>query len=152
MKIIKRKIVAAIIISKDNKVLMGKKDPVKGGVWADCWHIPGGGVDEGETPEQALVREVAEEAGIDISGHQIKLLPYVFWGATEKTIKPNNIKVWCEMEFTTYEVRLQKNAADIQLHFGDDLIEPTWFNFSELKKLKLIPGAEELYHRAGYIN
>jgi 8-oxo-dGTP pyrophosphatase MutT (NUDIX family) len=28
---------------------MGQKDPNKGGVYSDYWHIPGGGVDNGET-------------------------------------------------------------------------------------------------------
>ena len=31
------------------------------------WHLPGGGVDVGETCEAAVIREVAEESNIDIS-------------------------------------------------------------------------------------
>lgn len=150
MRTIQRRIVAGVIISKDNKILMGKKDPTKGGVWTDCWHIPGGGKDKDETDLQALTREVKEESGIDIATANIKLIPYNFKGAAEKTIKPSGERVLCEMDFTTYEVRVNKNAIDIQLNFGDDLIEPTWFNFSEIKNLKLIPGAAELYKQAGY--
>jgi len=42
MRTINRDIVSAVILSKDFKILLGKKDPSKGGVYASSWHIPGG--------------------------------------------------------------------------------------------------------------
>jgi 8-oxo-dGTP diphosphatase len=33
------------------------------------WITPGGGVEAGETPAESLIREVAEETGLDIDGH-----------------------------------------------------------------------------------
>lgn len=41
---------------------------------AGWWEIPGGGVPAGERPEQAIVREVAEETGLDVSGAEPELL------------------------------------------------------------------------------
>lgn len=46
----------------------------------DHWDLPGGGIDAGETPKQALLREVREELGLDIAG-----LPIV-WQARYSTI------------------------------------------------------------------
>ena len=39
---------------------MGMKDPQKGGVYADCWHIPCGVIDDGENKITALKREILE--------------------------------------------------------------------------------------------
>jgi 8-oxo-dGTP pyrophosphatase MutT (NUDIX family) len=54
MRAIHRDIVSALIFAKDGKLLMGKKESDGGGVYADCWHIPGGGIDEGEDQIKAF--------------------------------------------------------------------------------------------------
>ncbi|HET8840562.1 MAG TPA: NUDIX hydrolase, partial [Ktedonobacteraceae bacterium] len=61
LRILQRRIVVGYIISSDGQLLLGKKVPGSGGVYPDSWHNPGGGVEPGETDEQALAREVHEE-------------------------------------------------------------------------------------------
>src|SRR2546428_11019656 len=54
--------VAAGILARDDRVLICRRR--KGGAFPLKWEFPGGKLQDGETPEAALVRELAEELGI----------------------------------------------------------------------------------------
>ncbi len=56
--------VIAAIIRENNRVLLCQR---KGGALAGKWEFPGGKLEEGETPEECLVREIEEELGISIA-------------------------------------------------------------------------------------
>jgi 8-oxo-dGTP diphosphatase len=56
---------AVALIDSDGRVLLAQR-PV-GKHLAGLWEFPGGKIEAGETPERALVRELKEELGIDIS-------------------------------------------------------------------------------------
>ena len=60
MKIIE---VAAAIIRKGDKLFATQRGY---GPWKDFWEFPGGKVERGETPEQALLREIREELDAEI--------------------------------------------------------------------------------------
>lgn len=55
-------VVAAALVDLDGRVLIGQRPPGK--QMAGLWEFPGGKVEDGETPEAALIRELAEELGI----------------------------------------------------------------------------------------
>ena len=59
------KIVVVAIIEYNGQVLVGKKIN-SNHFLSGVWHIPGGKLELNETEEQALVREMREEAGIEI--------------------------------------------------------------------------------------
>lgn len=152
MREIQRTIVSALIFSKDGKLLMGKKDPVKGGVYPDCWHIPGGGVEEGETLEEALRREVLEEIGLDISSYKPILIPEKETDVAEKTLHPSGEKVLAKMEFNRFKINIiDKFANEIKLHLNDDLIETRWFKAEELPGVKQAAGGKEFFQKIGLI-
>ena len=63
-------LVSAGIISRDGRVLVGQRR--KGDRHAFKWEFPGGKVERGETPRQALVRELWEELAIQAQvGHEL---------------------------------------------------------------------------------
>ena len=52
------------VIRKDNKIFATQRGY---GEFKDGWEFPGGKIEEGETPEQALAREMKEELDTDIN-------------------------------------------------------------------------------------
>ena len=55
--------VVAAIITKDNKIFATQRGY---GDFKDGWEFPGGKIEEGETPEHAIAREIKEELNADI--------------------------------------------------------------------------------------
>ncbi|MBF9025141.1 MULTISPECIES: 8-oxo-dGTP diphosphatase MutT [unclassified Roseobacter] len=54
---------AAALIDGEGRVLLAQRP--EGKSMAGLWEFPGGKVEEGETPEAALIRELHEELGIE---------------------------------------------------------------------------------------
>ena len=94
MKIIK---VSAAILCHDNKIFATQRGY---GEFKDGWEFPGGKIEEGETPQEALIREIREELDTEIEvGElvdtveydylQFHLTMYCFWC----TVKSGNLEL-----------------------------------------------------------
>ena len=57
-------VVACALVDADNRVLIAQRPAHK--AMAGLWEFPGGKVNDGERPEDALIRELAEELGITV--------------------------------------------------------------------------------------
>lgn len=62
----KRIRVAAILPINNGYAFMHRKNVIKNKDFQDYYTFPGGGLEEGETPEEGVIREVEEEFGIKI--------------------------------------------------------------------------------------
>ena len=67
-------VVACALVDADGRVLICQRP--EGKQLAGLWEFPGGKVEEGETPEDALIRELKEELAIDVK--KACLAPFVF--------------------------------------------------------------------------
>ena len=55
---------AVALIDADGRILMAKRP--EGKTLSGLWEFPGGKVEQGERPEEALIRELKEELGINV--------------------------------------------------------------------------------------
>src|SRR5271165_4750968 len=67
-------VAAVALVDADGRLLLA--DRPAGKSMAGLWEFPGGKVNPGETPEAALIRELAEELGIDVAASC--LAPFTF--------------------------------------------------------------------------
>ena len=56
--------VAAVILNSDNEILLQEKKK-------EAWSLPAGMIEPGESPEEAIIREVEEETGLIVKPHKI---------------------------------------------------------------------------------
>ncbi len=74
-------VAAVALVDADRRVLIAQRP--EGKSLAGLWEFPGGKLEEGETPEQALIRELEEELGI--STKSACLAPVSFASHSYKT-------------------------------------------------------------------
>ena len=122
-----------IIFDNQKRVLIDNR---KEEIWDDAngkWEVPGGKIEFGETPEEAVKREVFEETGYKVNVK--KIVPY------------ENTTVWdypnCKQHTVVfyYECELSSNN-----HVGcnDSKINTfKWINKSEISNYSFLPGTKE---------
>lgn len=96
------------------------------GPWKDWWEFPGGKMEEGETPQEALKREIMEELSADI--HVGKLLNTVEWDYPEF-----HLTMHCFM------CTLSHDAMHLNEHEA-----AKWLNMTTLHSVKWLPADEAL--------
>ncbi|WP_208432674.1 8-oxo-dGTP diphosphatase MutT [Bartonella taylorii] len=67
-------VVACALLDQDSRILLTERP--QGKSLAGLWEFPGGKIEQGETPEASLVRELEEELGVHVQ--QSNLLPLTF--------------------------------------------------------------------------
>ncbi len=117
----------AIIIQGDNILVMRRNKQ-----YGDYFTLVGGRIQDGETPEQGLVREVKEETGLDVTSARLVFI--------EEHRAPHNEQLifLCEI-VPKYEIALQEFSEEAELNKHDyNIHEPIWVNIRLFPKLSFL--------------
>ncbi len=68
-------VAACVLLDGEGRILIAKRP--EGRPLAGLWEFPGGKMEPGEAPEDALIRELAEELGIEIATADLTPLTFV---------------------------------------------------------------------------
>ncbi len=70
-------VVACALVDVDGRVLIAQRP--EGKHMAGMWEFPGGKLEEGESPEDALIRELEEELGVSTHASCLAPLTFASW-------------------------------------------------------------------------
>ena len=118
--------VVAAIIRKDNRIFATQRGY---GEWKDWWEFPGGKMEEGETPEEALKREILEELSTDISVDE-------FLCTVEYDYPKFHLTMHC------YLCSLLTEALQLNEHEA-----AKWLSKDELDNVKWLPADESIIEK-----
>lgn len=120
----KRKGTSIILYNEKSCLLLFLRDDKPGLPYANMWDIPGGHVEEGETPDECIVREMREEIGVDIGK------PYLF-----------RVYDFDDRREYVYVSPCQYRIEDLNLTEGQAL---RWFSEKEIAETKLAYGFNQV--------
>lgn len=112
---------STIIFNKKKQVLMLKRTD------NNCWCFPGGAVEIGEEVEEAAIREVKEESGLDINIKDL-ILFHVFSGKGSKYVYPNGDKVFI------IDIVYIASKYTNEISVNEESKEYCFFNLNEIPK------------------
>jgi 8-oxo-dGTP diphosphatase len=123
--------VGAIAVSEERLLLIRRgRRPAAG-----AWSLPGGRVEAGETLAEAVLRELAEETGLE--GVCDELVGWV------ERMGPDHHFVILDFAVTVLEPRDPTP--------GDDAVEAEWVRLDEVAHRRLADGLAEFLHEHGIV-
>lgn len=122
-----------LFVVKDGRVLLVRRgnEPGRG-----KWSLPGGRVRFGERSEDAAVREMREETGLEVRLRKVVDVVDVFWRGPEGELLEHFVIVDFEAEVVGGELRA-----------SDDAIDARWFSPEELEGLEMTDSTKEFLER-----
>ncbi len=112
--------VGALIVDDRGRILLVRHRPERGGFWQGRWILPGGMLTVGETIDEGIRREVAEETGLTVEIIDSEVDP------TERIVRENG-------RVTLHVVYIVKRARIVEgtLAPASDVGEAVWVKKDE---------------------
>lgn len=120
--------VAGCYCEYENKILLLKRAPHK--LQGMTWGIPGGKLDAGETPVEAVIREVFEEIGLEIAMHKLMEIDTLYVRRSAN-------------DYIFYRFRTLLSSLPVLRLNLEEHVEARWVTLDEALDLPLIYGGEE---------
>lgn len=137
-----RPCVGMMLLNHDGLVLVAQRRDIR----LDAWQMPQGGIDEGETPFKAALRELVEEIGTD----KVELI------AEAPEWYDYDLPEWLQQKLWNgqfkgqtqkwFLFRFQGRDEDINLSVTDEFIAWKWVNPEDLKAL-VVPFKVKVYEK-----
>jgi ADP-ribose pyrophosphatase YjhB (NUDIX family) len=105
-------VIAQAFVIKNDKVLMVRQHVERGAI---VWNFPGGGIEEGETPEHACLRELKEETG--------------YTGSLRALLFRNESKYTFMVEIESGDLFVDHSLKD-----NEDVLEAAWVSIHDKTK------------------
>ncbi len=133
----KTRICAVAVIEKNGKILMGNKARDIG-PYPNTWRLPGGGVEEGESLEDAAKREIKEETNLDVESVE-KI------GVDEDDEPDKN------GEMTHYVFNMFKVKPSGKHAISKELPSLRWIDKKQLANISLARPSIKVFKELGYL-
>ena len=143
-----RKGVGAVIFNNYGLVWLGRRISNGRNKYTHTWQMPQGGIDESETPETAVLREVKEETGTDKVEIIDKTPDWIDYDLPEhlRSVTWNGEfrgqrQLWFALKFTG-----GNTDFDLKAHINPEFSAWRWAELSNLPEL-VVPFKRELYKK-----
>ncbi|MCR4338098.1 MAG: A/G-specific adenine glycosylase [Candidatus Omnitrophica bacterium] len=109
------------VIEKNGKIFLQRRPP--NGLFADLWEFPGGKIEEGESPRQAIIREVREELGQDVV-------------AAKHLVTVQHLYTQFRVKLEAWQCQLKTDAVEDGTH--------KWLRLDQLRKYPMPSGSARI--------
>jgi 8-oxo-dGTP diphosphatase len=116
-----------IFVDDQDRILLSLRDDTHRIPYPNMWDLPGGHVEDDETPAECIVREMKEEMGLDIG--EIQLF------SVEEFADRTEFTFWKKIDLDTSKIELSEGQR-VQL-----------FTYDEIDNMMLFPGFKKIIRK-----